>query len=97
LGIPEDGIADKRLLKHHFQDKGFNHLLSLNSVIYLKTKLDVDLGYVANDRSEFVDSDVAGLHMKLKTFNYDAKYYLPKWVHWNQLLEFKECIKLIRT
>jgi iron complex outermembrane receptor protein len=24
------------------------------------------------------DSDVAGLHMKLKTFNYDAKYYLPK-------------------
>jgi iron complex outermembrane receptor protein len=23
-------------------------------------------------------SDVAGLHMKLKTFNYDAKYYLPK-------------------
>jgi iron complex outermembrane receptor protein len=51
----------------------------LNSVIYLKnSKLDVDLGYVANDRSEFVDSDVAGLHMKLKTFNYDAKYYLPK-------------------
>jgi hypothetical protein len=61
-------LQSKRLLKQRFQDKGFNHLLSLNSVIYLKnSKLDVDLGYVANDRSEFVDSDVAGLHMKLKT------------------------------
>ena len=81
LGIPEDGIAAQTSTKHTtFPRQGvFNHLLSLNSVIYLKnSKLDVDLGYVANDRSEFVDSDVAGLHMKLKTFNYDAKYYLPK-------------------
>jgi iron complex outermembrane receptor protein len=31
----------------------FSHLLSLNSVVYFKnTKLDVDLGYVSNDRSE---------------------------------------------
>ena len=53
--------------------------MSLNSIFYLKnSKLDVDLGYVANDRSEFTDSDVASLHMKLKTFNYDAKYHLPK-------------------
>jgi iron complex outermembrane receptor protein len=38
----------------------FNHLLSLNSIIYLKdSKLD-DLGYVAND-SDFEDSDIAGL------------------------------------
>jgi iron complex outermembrane receptor protein len=81
LGIPEDGIAEQTSTKNTtFPRQGvFNHLLSLNSVIYLKnSKLDVDLGYVANDRSEFVDSDVAGLHMKLKTFNYDAKYYLPK-------------------
>jgi iron complex outermembrane receptor protein len=54
-------------------------LLSLNSVVYFKnTKLDVDLGYVSNDRSEFEDSDVAGLQMKLNTFNYNAKYHLPK-------------------
>jgi len=39
--------------------------------------LDIDLGYIANDRSEFENSDVAGLRMKLKTFNYDAKYHLP--------------------
>jgi iron complex outermembrane receptor protein len=53
-------------------------LLSLNSVVYFKTPLDVDLGYVSNDRSEFEDSDIAGLQMKLNTFNYNAKYHLPK-------------------
>jgi iron complex outermembrane receptor protein len=80
LGIPEDGIADQSTSKNTgFPRQGvFSHLLSLNSIIYLKnSKLDVDLGYIANDRSEFEDSDVAGLRMKLKTFNYDAKYHLP--------------------
>lgn len=81
LGLPEDGIADQSSSKKtDFPRQGiFNHLLSLNSIIYLKnSKLDVDLGYVTNDRSEFEDSDIAGLKMKLKTFNYDAKYHLPK-------------------
>jgi hypothetical protein len=33
LGIPEDGIAEQTSTKTpRFQDKGFNHLLSLNSV-----------------------------------------------------------------
>lgn len=81
LGIPEDGIADQSSSKNTgFPRQGvFSHLLSLNSVVYFKnTKLDVDLGYVSNDRSEFVDSSVAGLQMKLNTFNYNAKYHLPK-------------------
>ena len=81
LGIPEEGIADQTTSKATgFPRQGvFNHLLSLNNVFFFeKSKLDVDLGYIANDRSEFVDSNVAGLHMKLKTFNYDAKYHLPK-------------------
>ncbi|MES2805038.1 MAG: TonB-dependent receptor [Bacteroidota bacterium] len=81
LGIPEDGIADQSTSKKTgFPKQGvFNHLLSLNSVFFFeKSKLDVDLGYVANDRSEFEDSNVAVLHMKLKTFNYNAKYHLPK-------------------
>jgi iron complex outermembrane receptor protein len=84
LGIPEDGPeasgAEQTTTKQTgFPRQGvFNHLLSLNNVFFFqKSKLDVDLGYVANDRSEFVDSNVAGLHMKLKTFNYDAKYHLP--------------------
>lgn len=81
LGIPEEGIAEQTSSKNtEFPRQGvFNHLLSLNSIFYLKnSKIDVDLGYVANDRSEFEDSNIAGLQMKLKTFNYDAKYYFPK-------------------
>jgi iron complex outermembrane receptor protein len=80
LGIPEDGIGEQTSSKNTgFPRQGvFNHLLSLNSIFYFEdSKLDVDLGYIVNDRSEFEDSDIAGLHMKLKTFNYDAKYYLP--------------------
>ena len=81
LGIPEDGIADQTMSKKTgFPKQGvFNHLLSLNSVFFFEqSKLDLDLGYIANDRSEFEDSNVAALHMKLKTFNYNAKYHFPK-------------------
>jgi iron complex outermembrane receptor protein len=52
--IPEDGIADQSSSKNTgSKTRRFSHLLSLNSVVYFKnTKLDVDLGYVSNDRSE---------------------------------------------
>lgn len=81
LGMPDDGIAEQSTSKNtKFPRQGvFNHLLSLNNTVFFKdSKLDVDLGYISNDRSEFEDSDVASLHMKLKTFNYDAKFHLPK-------------------
>lgn len=81
LGIPEEGIAEQTTNKKtEYPKQGvFNHLLSLNNTFFFeKSKLDLDLGYISNDRSEFEDSDVAVLHMKLKTFNYDAKYHLPK-------------------
>ncbi len=81
LGIPEEGITEQTTNKKtEYPKQGvFNHLLSLNNVFFFeKSKLDVDLGYISNDRSEFEDSDVAVLHMKLKTFNYDAKYHFPK-------------------
>ena len=81
IGIPENGIEEQTTRKKtDFPKQGiFNHLLSLNSVFYLKnSKLDLDLGYIANDRSEFEDSNEAALHMKLKTFNYNVKYHLPK-------------------
>ena len=81
LGIPEEGIAEQTTNKKtEYPKQGvFNHLLSLNNTLFFeKSKLDVDLGYISNDRSEFEDSEVAVLHMKLKTFNYDAKYHLPK-------------------
>jgi iron complex outermembrane receptor protein len=81
LGIPENGFAEQSSSKKTTYPKQgvFNHLLSWNTILYFKnSKLDVDLGYIENDRSEFEDSDVANLHLKLRTFNYDAKYHLPK-------------------
>ncbi len=81
LGIPENGIAEQTSSKKTIYPKQgvFNHLLSSNNVVYFqKSKLDFNVGYVENDRSEFEDSNIAVLHMKLKTFNYDAKFHLPK-------------------
>ena len=81
LGIPEEGIAEQTYSKNpEFPRQGvFNHLLSLNNVIYLGTsKLDVDLGYISNNRKEFEDSNEASLNMMLNTLNYNAKYHLPK-------------------
>ncbi|TBX71048.1 TonB-dependent receptor [Flavobacterium silvisoli] len=81
LGIPENGIAQQST-SHNTQfprQAVNNHILSLHNNFYFKnSKLDVDLGYLYNDRSEFEDSNVANLHMKLSTLNYDLKYYLPK-------------------
>ena len=81
LGIPENGIAEQTTMyKTDYPKQGvLNHLLSLNSTVFLEnSKLDIDLGYISNDRSEFKASPIANLHMKLKTFNYDLKYHLPK-------------------
>jgi iron complex outermembrane receptor protein len=81
LGIPENGIAEQTSIKKTTFPKQavFANILSLNNTIFFKnSKLDADLGYISNDRSEFEDSDVANLQMKLKTYNYNVKYYLPK-------------------
>ena len=81
LGIPENGVTEQtKSKKTDYPRQGvFNHLLSWNTILYLEnSKLDIDLGYINNDRSEFEDSNNARLHMKLNTFNYDAKYHLPK-------------------
>ncbi|GAA4057220.1 TonB-dependent receptor [Flavobacterium chungnamense] len=81
LGIPEEGIAEQsNSKKPEFPSQGvISQILSLNNTIFFKnSKLDADLGYINNDRSEYEDSDVAILQMKLKTLNYNVKYYLPK-------------------
>ncbi|REG93035.1 TonB-dependent receptor [Flavobacterium aquicola] len=81
LGIPEDGIADQTTTKKTaFPKQGVsNNLFSLNNTLFFSnSKLDVNLGFIQNDRSEFEDSDVAVLHMVLNTFDYNVKYYLPK-------------------
>jgi len=65
-----------------------NHIFSLHNHFFFKnSKLDIDLGYIYNDRNEFEehegeeehdDNESAALQLKLKTFNYNAKYHLPK-------------------
>ncbi len=80
LGIPEEGIGEQSQSKSVLYPKQAvsNHLVSLNSSLFFNSsKLDLDLGFISNDRSEFEDSEVAVLKMKLNTFNYNAKYYLP--------------------
>ena len=81
LGIPEEGVAEQTTTKKTTYPKQgvFNNLLSLNNIFFFKnSKLNVDLGYIANARSEFEDSKIAVLHMKLNTFNYNAKYHFQK-------------------
>ena len=80
LGIPEEGIRDQTTTKKTaFPKQGvYNNLFSLNNTLFFNnSKLDVNLGYIRNDRNEFEDSDIAVLHMILNTFDYNIKYYLP--------------------
>ncbi|MFD1162999.1 TonB-dependent receptor [Hwangdonia seohaensis] len=100
LGIPEE-IGEQSTNKTPllpFQNIT-NHIFSSKSVLFFNnSKLDLNLGYIYNDRKEFEDhhhheteeeheqhegeeeDDMleAALRMKLKTFNYDVKYHLPK-------------------
>ena len=81
LGIPEAGIAEQTSEKtpEFPRQAVFNHLLSLNNVVYLpNSKLDLNVGYIYNDRAEFPETDIPGSNWILKTLNYDVKYHLPK-------------------
>ncbi len=81
LGIPEEGFANQSLSKKPEFPKQVveTQIFSWNSSFYFKnSKLDADFGYIANDRGEFDEKTIANLQMKLKTFNYNIKYYLPR-------------------
>jgi len=65
-----------------------NHIFSLHNHFFFKnSKLDVDVGYIFNDRNEFEEhhdddshhdeEEEPALRLKLKTFNYNVKYHLP--------------------
>lgn len=55
-----------------------NHILSLTQkVFFTKSHLESTIGYVFNNRKEIESADEVALHMKLKTFNYNLRYYLP--------------------
>lgn len=102
LGIPEE-IGEQSTNKTPllpFQNIT-NHIFSSKSTLFFNdSKLDVNLGFIYNDRKEFEEHHhhegeeehegeeheeheedeihEAALRMKLKTFNYDVKYHLPK-------------------
>ena len=92
LGIPEE-IGEQSISKMPllpFQNIT-NHVFSSKSSVFLnKSRLDINLGYIYNDRKEFEEHHhedetnheddealEAALHMKLKTASYDVKYNLP--------------------
>lgn len=95
LGIPE-GINEQNTLKTPLlpYQNVTNHVLSSKSTLFFNnSSLDINLGYLYNDRKEFEehhnqdtnpeevheeDALEAALHMKLKTANYDLKYNLPQ-------------------
>ena len=86
MGIPE-GIEDQSTNKSSlipFQEIT-NHVFSSKSNVFLNnSSIDINLGYLYNDRKEFAEEALNGedlnaeLHLKLKTFNYDVKYNMPK-------------------
>ena len=90
LGIPEEiGIQSTNKNPLLPFQKITNHIFSSKSTLFFeKSSLDLNLGFTYNDRKEFEEEHgddpheeevlSPALHMKLKTFNYDAKYHLPE-------------------
>ncbi|TGD59643.1 TonB-dependent receptor [Flavobacterium humi] len=80
LGIPEEIAVQTTKRDPNYPRQGVvSHIVSLHNNFFFKnSKIDADFGYIANNRKEFEDSSIPVLHMDLKTFNYDLKYYLPK-------------------
>ncbi len=91
LGLPEEiGVqSTSRDLLLPNQDLKSHILSSRSTVFFDKGSLDLDMGFIYNDRKEFeeheeeenravAEEEGPALHMKLKTFNYNLKYNLPK-------------------
>ncbi|MDZ7614836.1 MAG: TonB-dependent receptor plug domain-containing protein [Flavobacteriaceae bacterium] len=94
VGIPE-GIEEQTTSKtpEHPYQKLQSHILGLHNHFFLnEAKIDVNLGYVFNNRKEFEGEhghdeeghdqgehgSEAALDMDLRTFTYEGKYYFPK-------------------
>lgn len=82
IGLPEEiGQQSKsKSIELPFQDID-NHVLSSQSALFFdNSHLEMNLGYLYNHRKELEDSRTEpALGFQLTTFNYDLKYYLPKW------------------
>ena len=91
LGLPEEDIEDSRYRTPLFPSQRIeNHLLSFNQkVFFKKSKLEATAGYVFNDRKELEGVDEIALFMKLKTFNYNVRYYLPDFGKFETIIGFQ--------
>jgi iron complex outermembrane recepter protein len=91
LGLPEEEIEDSRYRTPLFPSQKIeNHLLSFNQKLFFKnSKLEATAGYVFNDRKELEGADEIALFMKLKTFNYNVRYYLPDFGKFETIIGFQ--------
>lgn len=80
LGLPEEVGENTTVRNPDYPRQGvFSQIASLHNKIFFKnSKLNLDFGYIANERKEFEDSLNPILDMDLQTFNFDAKYEFPK-------------------
>ncbi|HEX8562812.1 MAG TPA: TonB-dependent receptor [Flavobacterium sp.] len=79
-GLPEEGIGLQSTQKKPLYPKQevSNHIASLQHTHYFgKSSVEMNLGYILNDRKEFEEDAAPALQMKLETLNYDLKYRLP--------------------
>jgi len=91
LGLPEEDIEDSRYRTPLFPSQKIeNHLLSFNQKVFFKnSKLEATAGYAFNDRKELEGVDEIALFMKLKTFNYNVRYYLPDFGKFETIIGFQ--------
>ena len=91
LGLPEEEIEDSRYRTPLFPSQKIeNHLLSFNQKVFFKnSKLEATAGYVFNDRKELEGVDEIALFMKLKTLNYNVRYYLPDFGKFETIIGFQ--------
>jgi iron complex outermembrane recepter protein len=88
VGVPEEiGVQNTNKSMFLPYQELSNKMLSFKNSFFLKnSKLVTVFGYTLNDRKEFEEEEdeemnalitEPALHLKLKTFSYDAKWYLP--------------------
>lgn len=80
LGLPESVGEQTTKRNPDYPRQGvLGQIMSLHNTFFLRnSKLEADFGYISNKRKEFEDAPVALLDMNLQTFNYDLKYFFPK-------------------
>ena len=90
-GVADEAVATNSDFKSYsigLPGQQINHQkLVWDNNLYLNNggRLGVTLGYQWNRRQEFEDvlaPDKAGLYLKLNTFNYAVKYYMPEMKGW---------------